>query len=106
MRPLGAKAPDFSLPDGHGKIHSLAQLRGPDGLVLAFLCNHCPFVDHLAIDIGIFAEECKSQDVRFAGINANDVLRYQMEPWQRAFVVFSLNQFRHLLIFHEDMVKI
>lgn len=76
MLPLGAKAPDFSLPDGHGKVHSLTQLRGPHGLILVFLCNHCPFVIHLARDIGIFARECKSQNVGFAGINANDVLRY------------------------------
>lgn len=76
MLALGAQAPDFALPDGHGKVHSLAQLRGVNGLVVVFLCNHCPFVIHLARDLARFAGECRSREVGFVGINANDVSRY------------------------------
>lgn len=83
MLPLGMRAPDFLLPDGRGKVHSLAQLRGLNGLVVAFLCNHCPFVIHLARDLGSFSGECKSQGVGFVGINANDVARYPADHPQK-----------------------
>lgn len=83
MLPLGTKAPDFSLPDGRGKVHGLAQLRGSNGLVVAFLCNHCPFVIHLARDLARFAGECGLQGVGFVGINANDVSRYPADHPQK-----------------------
>lgn len=41
---FGWKAPDFHLPDTHGKIWTRDTLRGPKGLVLVFMCNHCPYV--------------------------------------------------------------
>ena len=41
---FGWKAPDFHLPDTHGKIWTRDSLRGPKGLVLVFMCNHCPYV--------------------------------------------------------------
>lgn len=83
MLPLGAKAPEFALPDGRGKIHTLAQLRGTRGLVVAFLCNHCPFVIHLARDLAVFAEACKAREIGFVGINANDVERYPADHPQK-----------------------
>lgn len=83
MLPLGTRAPDFSLPDGRGKVHSLAQLRGPNGLVVVFLCNHCPFVIHLATALARFAGECETQGVGVVGINANDVARYPADHPQK-----------------------
>ena len=41
---FGWKAPDFRLPDTHGKVWTRDSLRGPKGLVLVFMCNHCPYV--------------------------------------------------------------
>lgn len=41
---FGWKAPDFSLPGVDGKLHHLQQLRGPKGTLIAFICNHCPYV--------------------------------------------------------------
>ena len=73
---LGAKAPEFSLLDGKGTRFTLADVRGPKGLVVAFLCNHCPFVLHLAKDLGVFGATCEAKGVGFVGINANDVARY------------------------------
>ena len=45
---LGAQAPDFALPDPDGKVHSLADFAGRPALLVAFLCNHCPYVKHIA----------------------------------------------------------
>jgi peroxiredoxin len=74
--PPGAPAPDFALPDVDGETQSLADVRGPKGLVVAFLCNHCPFVIHLAKELGVFAATCEAKGIGFVGINANDVSRY------------------------------
>lgn len=74
--PLGAPAPEFSLPDATGEVVTLADARGPKGLIVAFLCNHCPFVLHLAKDLSTFAATCEAKGIGFVGINANDVSRY------------------------------
>ena len=41
---FGWPAPDFTLNDTDGKPHSLATLRGDSGLLVMFICNHCPYV--------------------------------------------------------------
>ena len=41
---FGWKAPDFSLPGVDGKIHALENHRGSKGTLIAFICNHCPYV--------------------------------------------------------------
>jgi len=72
----GAIAPDFVLPDGNGVAHALNDLTGSGGTVVAFLCNHCPFVIHLACALGRFADELAPHGVVMIGINSNDVENY------------------------------
>lgn len=74
--PLGATAPDFVLRDANGDKISLAEIREPKGLIVAFVCNHCPFVLHLAKELGVFAATCEAKGIGFVGINSNDVSRY------------------------------
>lgn len=73
---LGSTAPDFLLPDASGHLFSVNDVRGPKGLVVAFLCNHCPYVVHLAPALADFADTCFAKGVGFVGINSNDVARY------------------------------
>ena len=73
---VGATAPDFRLPDGTDRILLRDEVRGPKGLVVAFLCNHCPFVIHLAKELGVFAATCETKGIGFVGINSNDTERY------------------------------
>ena len=40
---LGDAAPDFSLPGVDGRTHRLADAAGPNGTVVMFICNHCPY---------------------------------------------------------------
>ena len=47
MLPLGANAPFFSLPDTAGRMVSLEDFREATGLLVIFLCNHCPYVKHV-----------------------------------------------------------
>ena len=74
--PPGSVAPHFALPDASGQVVSLADVRGSNGLVVAFVCNHCPFVVHLAREIGRFADESRERGIGFVAINSNDAGRY------------------------------
>lgn len=76
LLPVGSPAPGFSLPDTQGEILTLEDVRGPKGLVVAFLCNHCPFVLHLADELGVFAATCEAKGIGFVAINSNDVSRH------------------------------
>jgi hypothetical protein len=44
MLPLGTTAPDFDLPNVDGQMVDYAAAAGPNGTVVMFICNHCPFV--------------------------------------------------------------
>jgi peroxiredoxin len=72
MPELGMPAPDFALPDTDGKIVRLSDFAGKP-LVVMFICNHCPFVKHLADAIADFGREYTERGVAVVAINANDV---------------------------------
>lgn len=76
---LGAPAPDFDLPDPHGKRVKLADVCGERGLIVAFVCNHCPFVVHLARQFAVFAGVAVEQGFGVVAINSNDVARYPQD---------------------------
>jgi peroxiredoxin len=72
----GSRAPEFELPDAHGERHELAGLAGPQGLLLVFACNHCPFVIHLAGEVGALAAAAKQRGIGTVAINSNDLERF------------------------------
>lgn len=85
----GDHAPDFSLPDGAGKPHSLAALTaGKSATVIVFACNHCPFVIHLAEAVAKFSRDYASQGVQVIAINSNDVANYPADSPEKM-VVFA-----------------
>jgi len=74
MLELGTVAKAFSLPDTvSGKILSLSELRSDVATVIAFVCNHCPFVKHLEKEFAAFASEYKSKGVSVIAISSNNV---------------------------------
>ncbi len=76
MLDLGTPAPVFNLPDTQGNQVSLDDFSGAKALLVAFLCNHCPYVIHIRPALAAFAREFQSRGLAVVGINANDVVRY------------------------------
>jgi peroxiredoxin len=76
MRALGERAPDFSLPNVDGKTVSLEDFAGKSGLLVIFMCNHCPFVIHLRSALAAFGKEYQAKGLAVVGINSNDATTY------------------------------
>ncbi len=76
MTPLGTDAPPFRLPDPRGIVVSIDDFADAPGLLVMFICNHCPFVKHLRHELADFAREYGARGLAVVGINANDVERY------------------------------
>ena len=74
--PLGSHAPEFELSDASGEIFTLDDVRGPRGLMVMFVCNHCPYVVHLAPALAAFAKEAEALGVGIVAINSNDAGKY------------------------------
>lgn len=73
MLPLGTIAPAFSLPNIDGKPVSVDDFKSAKGLVVIFMCNHCPFVKHLRDGLAKFGRDYQAKGVAVVGINSNDV---------------------------------
>lgn len=77
MLPLGTEAPDFTLLDTvSDNIMNLNTIKGSQGTVIMFICNHCPFVIHINTEIAQLAKEYTAKGIRFIAISSNDVENY------------------------------
>ena len=74
MMPLGTKAPAFNLLEPlTGQVKSQQEIMGPNGLLVMFLCNHCPFVQHIWSELNIVAQELIKSGVGVVAISSNDM---------------------------------
>ena len=78
---FGQPAPDFDLPGIDGRRHSLASARGPNGLLVMFICNHCPYVKAVIDRIVRDTRELAELGVGSIAIMANDPTEYPEDDW-------------------------
>ena len=83
MLPLGTKAPDFSLPNIDGKTVSLSDFADRKGLLVIFMCNHCPFVIHLRNELARFGRDYQAKGLGVVGISSNDVSTHPADSPQK-----------------------
>lgn len=77
MIALGTKAPEFTLPDTvSGKNVSLSDLKSAKATVIMFICNHCPFVKHVNIELVRMANDYIPKGISFIAISSNDVVNF------------------------------
>ena len=79
MLPLGTKAPDFSLVNVDGQTVSLSDFADAPALLVMFMCNHCPFVIHVADELARLGTEYQQRGVAVVGISSNDVANYPQD---------------------------
>jgi peroxiredoxin len=76
MLPLGTQAPDFSLVNVDGKTFSLKDFADKPALLVMFICNHCPFVKHIAAGLAQLGQDYLPKGAAIVAIQPNDVAGY------------------------------
>jgi thiol-disulfide isomerase/thioredoxin len=80
MLPLGTPLPPFTLKDAvTGKTVSSSDLRGEKGTLVMFVCNHCPFVQHVLPELGRLGKDYAGRGVAFVAINSNDLVAFPQD---------------------------
>lgn len=80
MLPLGTLAPDFELLDVMSKDYlSMDDIRGEFGVLIMFICAHCPYVRNIEEEIAIIAKQYKTSKIGFAAISSNDAEEYPQD---------------------------
>jgi peroxiredoxin len=73
MLEIGTVAPEFALPDPAGAVHALQDFAPSPALLVAFICNHCPYVKHILDGFASFAREYGEKGLAVVAISANDI---------------------------------
>ncbi len=77
MVPLGTRAPFFKIKDVvSGQLTTLPDEKMVVGVVVMFICNHCPYVKHVLPEIVRISEQYRSKDIDFIAISSNDIEGY------------------------------
>jgi len=82
MPGIGFPAPDFQLPATDDRMVSLGDFAELPALLVVFMCNHCPYVVHIAEGLAKFARDYRPRGLATVGINANDPQRYPADAPQ------------------------
>lgn len=102
MLELGTTAPGFSLPDPtNGKTVSLKDYSGRPVLI-AFICNHCPFVLHILNEFVRFAHEYGQKGLSVIAINSNDVANYPDDSPEKMAEMATAKDFDFPYLFDES----
>lgn len=79
MLELGTLAPAFQLPDYTGKLVAHDDFPDAKALLIAFICNHCPFVKHIRSALADYAREYQPRGLAVIAINSNDLAAYPQD---------------------------
>lgn len=90
---FGWPAPDFDLPGVDGKRHTPASASGPNGLLVMFICNHCPFVKAVVDRIVRDARELAQHGIGSIAIMSNDPAEYPEDSWDNMVRVARAHDF-------------
>lgn len=101
MVELETQAPDFALPDTEGDTVSRSDFDGKPLLVM-FLCNHCPYVKHIADRLAKVAKQVQDRGVAVVGINSNDVENYPDDSPEKMKQEVAERSYTFPYLFDED----
>ncbi len=90
---FGLSAIDFSLPGTDGKVWTLEQCRGEKGLLVMFICNHCPYVKAILDRLVRDTRELRELGVHSVAIMSNDPTEYAEDSFENMKAVAEREQF-------------
>ena len=90
---FGWKAVDFNLLGTDGRNHDLASVRGRNGTLVMFICNHCPYVKAVADRTAFEARELEAKGIGVVAINANDDENYPEDSYENMIVFAEAHGF-------------
>jgi len=99
---FGWQAPDFVLPATDGNTYKLADIKGPNGTLIIFMCNHCPYVRSVLDRILHDAGDLQKLGVGVAAISANDTLAYPKDSFEKMQKLSRSNNFPFPYLFDES----
>lgn len=81
MLELGTTAPEFSLPDtlSMGRSFTFQEVKGVNGTLVVFICNHCPYVIHVIDELVRLANDYREKGIGTVHISSNDVVKYPVD---------------------------
>jgi peroxiredoxin len=80
---FGWNAPDFDLPGTDGRRYSASEARGPNGLLVMFICNHCPYVKAVRERLVRDCRELREHGIGSIGIMSNDPADYPEDSFEQ-----------------------
>lgn len=99
---FGWPAVDATLPGVDGRQHSIFEHAGPNGLVVAFICNHCPYVKAVIARIVRDAADLKAEGVGFVAISSNDAEAYPEDSFSNMKLFAEPHEFDFPYLYDED----
>lgn len=99
---FGWKGPDATLPGTDGRTHSILGQAGPNGLVVAFICNHCPYVKAVISRIVRDANDLRAHGIGFVAVSSNDAVAYPEDSFDNMKVFAKANTFTFPYLYDED----
>lgn len=102
MIPLGTPAPDFRLPDPTGALHGLADAESAQAVLVVFMCNHCPFVVHIAAQLAESSRDWQARGLAIFAINSNDVTSHPADAPEAMAAEIEARNYTFPYLFDED----
>lgn len=99
---FGWSAPAFKLPATDGNLYTLEDVKGENGAVIVFMCNHCPYVLAVLDRIVRDAMDLRAHGVGFAAISANDATSYPADSFENMKKMASVHDFPFPYLYDED----
>jgi peroxiredoxin len=98
---FGEKAKNFNLLSTENKKMSLSDIRGKNGTLIMFICNHCPYVKAVIKDVVEDAKNLASLDIKSTAIMSNDVKNYPEDSFENMISFSKLHNFSFSYLFDE-----
>lgn len=99
----GTPAPDFNLPDVlSGKVYSFQDLKGKNGTLIFWMCNHCPYVLHILNEFVAKSEEILQSGIAIIAISSNDIVHYPQDSPENMITLAKQKKFNFPYLYDAD----